>query len=72
MFVDLFGDWWLGNLGSAVPVGALVQSTTHWCSQENLIGRPAKARYDWYMLAAGLAAQLHKTSWKETVIEDGH
>ncbi len=65
-------NWWLGDLGSAVEVGASVQSTTIRFSQENLIRQPAKARYDWYMLAVALAAEVHKANWKEELLEDGH
>ena len=71
-FVDITGNWWLGDLGSAVEVGASVQSTTIWFSQENLIRQPAKARYDWYMLAVALAAEVHKADWKEKLFENGH
>jgi len=53
-------------------VGASVQSTTQWFSQENLIRQPAKARYDWYMLAVALAAEVHKANWQEKLLEDGH
>ncbi len=70
--VDLSGDWRLGNLESVVVVGTLVQSHTHWCRQEKLIGQPGKARYGWYMQAAGLAVQLQKTDWKEKLTVDGH
>ena len=70
--MDMTGNWWLGDLGSAVEVGASVHSITQWLSQENLIGQPAKARYDWYMLAVALAAEVHKADWKERVIEKGH
>jgi len=70
--VDMTGSWWLGDLGSAVEVGASVQSTTQWFSQENLIRQPAKARYDWYMLAVALDAEVHKADWQEKLLEDGH
>ena len=70
--MDMFGNWWLGDLGSAVEVGNLVYSTTHWFSQENLIWQPAKARYDWYMLAVALALEVHKADWREKLLEDGH
>ena len=46
IFVDMDGDWWLGDLGSAVEVAAAVQSTTDWFSQQKLKGQPAKTRYD--------------------------
>ncbi|KAL0047618.1 hypothetical protein WJX82_007839 [Trebouxia sp. C0006] len=32
IFVDMFGNWWLGDLGSAVQMGGFVHSTTTWCS----------------------------------------
>ncbi|KAL0056155.1 hypothetical protein WJX82_008246 [Trebouxia sp. C0006] len=57
IFVDMAGDWWLGDLGSAVEVGAAVQSTTAWFSQKTLKGQPAKTEYDWYMLAVALTAE---------------
>lgn len=60
------------DLGSAVEVGAPVHSTTQWLSQETLIGQPAKARSDWYMLAVALAAEVHKVDWKEKLIENSH
>ena len=53
-------------------MGALVQSTTRWFSQQDLIGQAAKAEYDWYMLAVELAAEVHKADWKEKLLEDGH
>ena len=62
----------IGDLGSATTVGSLVQSTTEWFSKTGLIDQPAKARYDWYMSAAALAAELHKPNWKEKLIQDGH
>ena len=65
------GDWWLGDLGSAVKVGAAVQSTTDWFSQQKLKGQPAKTKYDWYMLAVALAAEVHKADWKEKLLQDG-
>ncbi|DBA70152.1 TPA: hypothetical protein ACH3X2_012204 [Trebouxia sp. C0005] len=72
IFVDMDGDWWLGDLGSAVEVGAAVQSTTDWFSQQKLKGQPAKTRYDWYMLAVALAAEVHKADWQEKLLQDGH
>ncbi len=39
---------------------------------EKLIRQSVKARYDWYMQAAGLTVQLHKTGWKEKPIGDNH
>lgn len=72
IFVDMAGDWWLGDLGSAVEVRAAVQSTTDWFSQQNLKGQPAKTTYDWYMLAVALAAEVHKADWKEKLLENGH
>ena len=72
VFIDMTGDWWLGDLGSAVATGAVVQSTTKWFSQETLIGQTAKPRYDWYMLAVMLAAELHKSSWRKKLMEGGH
>ena len=72
MFVDACGNWWLGDLGSATAVGALVQSTTECFSEKSLINQPAKARYDWYMLAVALAAELHKSDWRAKLIEDRH
>ena len=66
------GDWWLGDLGSAVQVGAAIHSTTDWFSQQKLKGQPAKTTYDWYMLAVALAAEVHKADWKEELIQDGH
>ena len=71
-FLDMAGNWWLGDLGSAVEVGAAVQSTTVWFSQENLTEQPAKTNYDWYMLAVALAAEVHKANWREKLLEDGH
>ena len=68
----MIGNGWLGDLGSAVQVGAPVHSTTQWFSQKNLIRQPAKARYDWYMLAVALAAEVHKADWKEKLLEDDH
>ena len=68
----MIGNWWLGDLGSAVQVGAPVHSTTQWFSQKNLIRQPAEARYDWYMLGVALAAEVHKADWKEKLLEDGH
>ena len=68
----MMGNWWLGDLGSAVQVGAPVHSTTQWFSQKNLIRQPAEVRYDWYMLAVALAAEVHKADWKEKLLEDGH
>ena len=32
ILVDMIGNWWLGDLGSAVQVGAPVHSTTQWFS----------------------------------------
>jgi hypothetical protein len=72
IFVDMAGDWWLGDLGSAVEVGAAVQSTTAWFSQKTLKGQPAKTEYDWYMLAVALTAEVHKTDWQEKLLQDGH
>ena len=68
----MFGNWWLGDLGSAVDVGAPVQSTTQWFSQENLIRQPAKTKYDWYMLAVAFAAEVHKANWPDKLLEEGH
>ena len=68
----MIGNWWLGDLGSAVQVGAPVHSNTQWFSQKNLIRQPAEARYDWYMLAVALAAEVHKANWKEKLLEDDH
>ena len=72
IFVDMDGNWWLGDLGSAVDMGAAVQSTTAWFSQHNLKDQPAKAEYDWYMLAVALVAEVHKADWKEKLLENGH
>ena len=72
VFVDMTGAWWLGDLGSVVATGDMVQSTTKWFSQETLIGQTAKPKHDWYMLAVMLAAELHKRNWKEKLIDDGH
>ena len=72
VLVDMTGAWWLGDLGSAVATGEVVQSTTKWFSPETLIGQTAKPKHDWYMLAVMLAAELHKCNWKEKLMEDGH
>ena len=72
IFVDMEGNWWLGDLGSAVDVGAAVQSTTAWFSQDDLQGQPAKAEYDWYMLAVALVVEVHKADWKEKLLENRH
>ena len=72
IFLDMYGNWWLGDLGSAVDVGAAVQSTTACFSQHNLTDQPAKAEYDWYMLAVALVAEVHKANWKEKLLENGH
>ena len=72
IFLDMVGNWWLGDLGSAVEVGAAVQSTTVWFSQQNLKDQPAKTEYDWYMLAVALVAEVHKADWKEKLLENGH
>ncbi len=68
----MFGNWWLGDLGSAVQMGGFVHSTTTWCSQENLIWHTAKASFDWCMLAVALALEVHKADWREKLFEDGH
>ncbi|DBA70924.1 TPA: hypothetical protein ACH3X2_011369 [Trebouxia sp. C0005] len=46
--------------------------TQHQIHSGKLIGQPVKAIYDWYMQAAGLSVQLHKTGWKEKLTVDGH
>ena len=66
------GLWWLGDMGSAVPVGQAVGSTTEWFSKEKVTGKPAKPEYDWYMLAVALVAELHKANWKAKLLEGGH
>ncbi|KAG2487519.1 hypothetical protein HYH03_013800 [Edaphochlamys debaryana] len=63
--------WWLGDLGSAVPVGAPVTSTTTWFAPGNVIGLRAKPEYDWHMLAVTLVCEVNRPHWKELVIEGG-
>ena len=70
--MDTEGKWWLGDLGSAVKVADAVYSTTDSFSQQKLIGQPAKTRYDWYMLAVALAAEVHKADWQNKLMQDGH
>lgn len=70
--MDMIGNWWLGDLGSAVEVGASVKSTTQWFSQSNLTEQPAKAEHDWYMLAVALVVEVYKTNWQERLFKDGH
>ena len=71
IFVVMAGDRWLGDLGSAVAVAVLLQCTTRWCRKEKLIGQPAKARFDFYMLAVAHAAdhELHKAHWQDKLVE---
>lgn len=71
IFVDMNGDWWLGDLGSAVKVGAEIHSTTDWFSQQKLQGQPARTMYDWYALAVALTAEVHKADWKGKLFQDG-
>lgn len=37
-----------------------------------MLGRSAEVRYDWYMLAAMLAAELDKVTWKERLLSGSH
>lgn len=64
IFVDMEGVWWLGDFGSAISTGEQVFSTTTWFSSSNLIGTPARAEHDWFMLAVTLVCELHKDTWR--------
>ena len=60
MFVSLSGDWWLGNLGFAVVIGAwykaLLRETDRTASQSQIKLIHASSRP---------CVQLHKTSSKK-------
>ncbi|KAG2501151.1 hypothetical protein HYH03_000966 [Edaphochlamys debaryana] len=71
IFVDADGRWWLGDLGSAVPAGAPVTSTTTRFAPGNVIGLAAKPEYDWHMLAVALVCEVNRPHWKELLIEGG-
>lgn len=58
VFVDAAGQWYLGDFGSCVAYGALIVSTTRACYPDDIVGKPAEYRHDWYMLAVLLAGQL--------------
>ena len=64
IFVDMQGDWWLGDFGSAISAGEPVISTTTCFSSSNLIGKPARFEHDWFMLAVTLVCELHKNNWR--------
>jgi hypothetical protein len=60
IFIDVKGTWWLGDFGSCVYVNDPVTSTTISCYPVNVIGLPAKFRYDFYMLCVALADRMDK------------
>ncbi len=55
-FVDADGLWFLGDFGSAVPVGEHIRSTTLWFAPlKPIIGTPATPQHDWCVCACGHA-----------------
>ena len=50
IFIDSNGDWFLGDFGSCKSAGENITSTTAAFYYENITGRVAEFRYDWYML----------------------
>lgn len=72
VFIDMEGQWFLGDFGSTVPVGERVFSTTGWFTSFDLIGSPAKEEYDWYMLAVMVAVELNRGDWRDRLIVESH
>ncbi len=61
VFVDLNGDWCLGDLGSCVPIGRPIRECTLSClfsSSGNPVYSAALWKFDWEMLAVTLACQV--------------
>lgn len=51
-FVDIDGDWWLGDFGSTIKTSEPILSTTQLFNPgRSLLGTPAMPQHDWDMLA---------------------
>lgn len=50
IFVDVNGQWLLGDFGSICPIGFPVSSCTTMFCKENVIGLNAQPKFDWFML----------------------
>jgi hypothetical protein len=61
--VDFSGEWWIGDFGSCVRIGAPIVSTTISChpSGSGLLGSASLWEYDWYMLAVAVLHQLDRS-----------
>ena len=58
IFIDYQGTWWLGDYGSCVTEGDSILSTTEFFYPTKIIGTPARAAYDWYMLCGVVVSKM--------------
>ena len=50
VFVNNEGHWFIGDFGSCKPINEPVTSSTFQFCYENVVGKPAIPKYDWFML----------------------
>lgn len=67
IFIDINGDWFLGDFGSTKLMNEPITTTSLFMfSREKVIGQPAVPRYDWFMLLLVLvkeALRVNHSSW---------
>ena len=72
VFYDDKSFWFLGDFGSACRVGTAVHSTTEVFYHNEILGQPALAKYDWFMLLVMLLIEFeNKEVWGLRFIEQG-
>ncbi len=72
IFVDMDGQWALGDFGAVVPAGCRIKEVTQqFAPVAQLSGKLAKTQYDWHMLAVALAVELHPDTWKDELVVCG-
>jgi serine/threonine protein kinase len=64
ILVDHLGKWWLGDFGSCVKHGEVVQTTTPFFFPRDVTGEASQWHFDWYMLAIVVLSQLKVDDFK--------
>ena len=72
IFTDVDGNWFLGDFGSACPLGTNVRTTTEVFYPSLIVGMEALPKYDWFMLLVTLLIELDdKVGWALKLIAPG-
>ena len=73
VFFDGNGVWFLGDFGSACMFDSAISSSTECFYHSSILHKPARPKYDWFMLLVMLLIELgNKDKWAKTFIEQGN